>query len=112
MSCHSDAFDVYVNTTHARAYHTLSSLFVHRDTNCVGCHVTGYGQLGGFSGMRRLGSPVDLIDVQCEACHGPGTEHSRDGSYTRAAIESCVQCHTEEEDPDFDYDEAWKKIDH
>ncbi len=112
ISCHPGAFDVYVQTRHAHAYQTLASQFVHRDDNCVGCHVTGYGKRGGFSGLRRLGSPVDLIDVQCEACHGPGTEHSRDGRYSEAAVESCVQCHTEEEDPNFDYQEAWEKMAH
>jgi 2',3'-cyclic-nucleotide 2'-phosphodiesterase (5'-nucleotidase family) len=112
MSCHSVAFDTYTQTAHARAYKTLSSQFVHRDTNCVGCHVTGWGELGGFSGTRRLGAPVDLIDVQCEACHGPGTDHSRDGSYSQSAVDSCVKCHTKEQDPDFDFDKAWKKIAH
>lgn len=112
MSCHPDAFEAYVGTGHARAYQTLAAQYVHRDDNCVGCHVTGYGERGGFSGMRRLGSPIDLIDVQCEACHGPGIEHSRDGRYRKTAVESCAQCHTKEEDPDFDYDEAWEKIAH
>jgi hypothetical protein len=112
ISCHSDAFDVYTQTRHAHAYQTLASLFVHRDNNCISCHVTGYKERGGFSGLRRLGSPVDLIDVQCEACHGPGTEHSRDGRYRKAAVESCVRCHTEEEDPSFDYEDAWEKIAH
>jgi hypothetical protein len=112
MTCHPDAFEVYVRTRHARAYHTLSAQFVHRDENCVGCHVTGYGERGGFSGIRRLGAQIDLIDVQCEACHGPGTDHNRDGSYRRNAADSCVKCHTEDQDPDFDYEEAWEKIVH
>jgi len=112
MKCHADAFDAYTRTRHARAYRTLSAQFVHRDANCVGCHVTGYGEKGGFGGIRRLGAPVDLIDVQCEACHGPGIDHSRDGSYRSAAVESCVRCHNGEQDPDFDYEEAWKKIAH
>jgi len=112
MSCHSDAFDVYIQTQHARAYHTLTSQFVHRDDSCVGCHVTGYGERGGFSGTRRLGSQVDLIDVQCEACHGPGIDHSRDGSYRRSAVDSCARCHTKEQDPHFNYEKAWEKIAH
>jgi hypothetical protein len=112
MSCHPDAFEKYTHTAHARAYKTLSSQFVHRDANCVGCHVTGWGERGGFSGIRRLGSPIDLIDVQCEACHGPGAEHSRDGRYSQTALDSCVKCHNEEQDPDFDFDKAWEKIAH
>jgi hypothetical protein len=112
ISCHPDAFEVYAHTKHARAYRTLASQFAHRDDACVGCHVTGYRERGGFSGVRRMGAQVDLIDVQCEACHGPGAEHSRDGRYRARAVESCAKCHTEEEDPDFDYDDAWKRIAH
>lgn len=112
MDCHADAFDVYVKTGHARAYRTLSSQFMHRDAECVSCHSTGYGQTGGFTGLRRVGSPVDLIDVQCEACHGPGVEHSRDGKYLEPAARSCERCHTKEQDPDFDFEEAWLEIAH
>jgi hypothetical protein len=112
MKCHPGAFETYTRTKHARAYRTLSSQFQQRDESCIGCHVTGYGQTGGFSGIRRLGSQVDLIDVQCEACHGPGANHARDGSYRAAAVKSCVRCHTQDQDPDFDYEAAWKKIAH
>jgi hypothetical protein len=112
QSCHAEAFEVYAGTGHARAYATLSSQFVHRDTDCVGCHVTGWNEAGGFTGTRFRGEPVDLIDVQCEACHGPGSEHRRDGSYRRAAVDSCTKCHTENDDPDFDFDTDWPKIAH
>lgn len=112
QSCHLEEFEVYIGTAHARAYATLSSQFVHRDTNCVGCHVTGYGDAGGFSGVRARGALVDLVDVQCEACHGPGSEHTRDGSYRKRAVASCVVCHTEKDDPDFDYDTDWPAVAH
>ncbi|NIM20409.1 MAG: hypothetical protein GTO51_09280 [Candidatus Latescibacteria bacterium] len=112
QNCHGDAFESYIKTAHAGAYETLATQFRHRDSNCVGCHSVGYGEPGGFTGVRMIGSTVDLVDVQCEACHGPGAEHSRDGSYLRRASESCENCHTEEWDPSFDYTEAWKKIAH
>jgi hypothetical protein len=112
QSCHVEEFDVYVKTAHARAYATLASQFVHRDTNCVGCHVTGFGDVGGFGGVRLRGASVDLIDVQCEACHGPGSEHARDGSYRASAIASCVRCHTHNDDPDFDFAVDWPKVAH
>ncbi|HEX6790608.1 MAG TPA: multiheme c-type cytochrome [Candidatus Krumholzibacteria bacterium] len=112
QSCHQAEFEVYAKTAHAHAYATLASEFVHRDTNCVGCHVTGYGDKGGFGGIRMRGNPVDLADVQCEACHGPGIEHSRDGNYASRARDACVRCHTPSDDPDFDFDTAWPKIAH
>ncbi len=110
--CHADAFDSYIGTRHARAYATLSEAFMHRDSGCVPCHSTGYGLKGGFDGVRIPGGMVDLIDVQCEACHGPGASHSRDGRYRTVARERCINCHTEEQDPEFDFEKAWKKIAH
>jgi 2',3'-cyclic-nucleotide 2'-phosphodiesterase (5'-nucleotidase family) len=112
QSCHVDAFNVYEHTRHAHAYATLASQFVHRDTNCVGCHVTGFEDEGGFAGVRMRGATVDLIDVQCEACHGPASNHSRDGSYRASAVQSCVKCHTPNDDPDFDFATDWPKIAH
>jgi hypothetical protein len=111
QNCHAAQFEVYSKTAHAHAYATLASEFVHRDTNCVGCHVTGYNQ-GGFGGIRMRGAAVDLVDVQCEACHGPGAEHTRDGTYKSRARDSCVHCHTPNDDPDFDFDKDWPKIAH
>ena len=112
QGCHAEAFDTFVHTAHAHAYQTLAVGFNHLDSNCLPCHSTGYGDEGGFSGARRIGSPVDLVDVQCEACHGPGADHNRDGSYLAAAKNSCVNCHTKEQDPHFDFEAAWKKIAH
>jgi hypothetical protein len=112
MDCHVEAFNVYTRTGHAAAFRTLSSQFMQRDEECIACHVTGYLQRGGYTGMRRQGTPVDLVDVQCEACHGPGSEHSRDGGYGALAVQSCVQCHNKENDPDFDFAKKWPKIAH
>ena len=41
---------------------------------CISCHVTGYGQAdrGGF---KSLAESEHLLGVQCEACHGPGSNH-------------------------------------
>jgi mono/diheme cytochrome c family protein len=58
------------------------------------------------------GAPVDLTDVQCEACHGPGAEHTRDGSYRARAREACVKCHTPNDDPDFNFEKDWPLIAH
>jgi hypothetical protein len=112
QSCHLDAFHVYMKTAHAHAYQTLASQFVHRDTNCIGCHVTGYEEEGGYGGIRLRNASIDLVDVQCEACHGPASQHRRDGSYRAAAIASCVRCHTPHDDPDFDFARDWEKIKH
>ena len=53
------------------AWKTLVDGGKQTDYKCVGCHVTGYGQVGGSS----LGHTKRLENVQCETCHGPGSMH-------------------------------------
>lgn len=42
------------------------------DATCLLCHTTGYLQPGGF---KSLAATPDLVGVQCETCHGPGSEY-------------------------------------
>jgi hypothetical protein len=42
---------------------------------CIPCHVVGFRQAGGF--QTDLRTP-HLVNVQCENCHGMGTEHASD----------------------------------
>jgi len=45
------------------------------DADCVRCHSTGYGKLGGFTDMD---STPDLAGVGCEMCHGAGGTYIQD----------------------------------
>jgi hypothetical protein len=42
------------------------------DAKCLACHTTGYMKPGGFT---NLSATPDLVGVQCESCHGPGSEY-------------------------------------
>ncbi len=50
-----------------------------QDAECVACHVTGYGQPGGFV---DIDTTPDLAGVGCEACHGPGGTYIKPGYMT------------------------------
>lgn len=45
------------------------------DPKCLPCHTTGYGKAGGFV---SLAATPDLVGVQCESCHGPGSAYLAD----------------------------------
>jgi len=112
IRCHMDEFRVYSASKHSKAYSTLSEVYKHRDSSCISCHSTGYGRKGGFAGIRMIGGRTYLVDVQCEACHGPGVEHKRNADYAGRAAGSCKNCHTKDQDPSFNYTEAWERIAH
>lgn len=94
----------------------------HFAEECLQCHTTGYDTLaanGGFADVAEaLGwtfpdslhpdvwddlvgnfpSLAHLANVQCESCHGPGSEHRGDASKTAVTIDEgvCAKCHAEE----------------
>lgn len=49
------------------------------DMACVACHVTGYGQDGGFISLEKT---PDLVGVGCEMCHGAGGTYLEEGFMT------------------------------
>jgi nitrate/TMAO reductase-like tetraheme cytochrome c subunit len=75
---------------------------------CVGCHVTGMGLPGGYTAGAE--NAELLTNVTCEACHGPGSLHVKAAKADKKAMingavseKMCMQCHTKEMSPDFDF---------
>ncbi|MDP3296425.1 MAG: cytochrome c family protein [Thermodesulfovibrionia bacterium] len=78
------------------------------DVECLKCHTTGYGKPGGF---KSLAETPDMINAQCETCHGPGSEFTKimkaNKEFKRAEIiaagwrfpsepeneKRCLECH-------------------
>jgi predicted CXXCH cytochrome family protein len=110
--CHLQQYDYWVGSPHARAFETLRTSGKHEETGCLSCHVTGYGEQGGYPEGGEA-----LTEVGCESCHGPGGPHVADGAPKKGTIlmlsdkcDSCVvlqicgSCHTDEWSPNFEFE--------
>ena len=103
--CHQPALAQWKTTKHARALSALARIGRDKDPSCVGCHVTGYLQPGGYELLDRRGAAASprrgagargdaeapcstgencgargagrspLENVGCESCHGAGKAH-------------------------------------
>jgi 2',3'-cyclic-nucleotide 2'-phosphodiesterase (5'-nucleotidase family) len=98
-ACHAPALAFWKTTKHARALAALTRVGRDRDPSCVGCHVTGYLQPGGWRQDQPAAQRTPLINVGCEACHGPGKAHieaadKKASTHRTVATEVCRACHT------------------
>lgn len=105
-TCHQQEAMGWAVTHHAQAYYTLYERDRAEDLECVGCHVTGLGEPGGFVvGDHR--SPMS--NVTCESCHSAAGPH--DGESV-AASSTCEGCHNAEHSINFSVAKGLPHIDH
>lgn len=110
MECHKPYNESWKKMKHAGAFDTLKRAGKSRNPECVACHTTGFGEEGGF--YSDTATP-GMAGVQCEACHGPGREHSQNFTPMRHVDESvCRRCHTGDNSPSFNYNEYLERIKH
>lgn len=132
--CHMKQHKAWSETPHAKALQSLQSgdtatvaalsraLKVEitgspaKTDGCVKCHVTGFQLAGGYPAADEAKTATVAV-VGCESCHGPGSAHvaakmpDKKKTITRAIGASlCMQCHTPETSPKFNFDEYAKKI--
>lgn len=105
--CHTKQYKFWLETGHSRAYAILERENKQFSVDCVGCHVTGWEEEGGFYQPKEVGN---LKNVQCESCHGPGKFHieaelkNRKKTIRRIPDEKkCLKCHTDEQTDGFNY---------
>ena len=113
VRCHKAAARSCRGTAHAHAWRTLRDVGKTGHGDCVSCHVTGYGEVGGSS----LGFSKGLENVQCEACHGPGSIHvEKRGLEKPLALRTstpesvCTRCHNEKHSDTFQYEAYLRDI--
>lgn len=110
-TCHPAEHEVWAASKHARALVDVQRAGRVRDPECLACHTTGFGYLGGHSDDQRDGP---LARVSCESCHGPGSEHVQTPTrpYGRVPPQRCQACHDPANSPRFDFPVYWPKIRH
>lgn len=120
-ACHIKQFKSWKKTSMADSFETLKAGvkadakkkagmdpdkdYTH-DAKCLKCHTTGYGKPGGFTSIEET---PKLAGVQCESCHGPGSEYrgimKKNKKYKLAEVKAaglvipsedeagCLECH-------------------
>jgi len=106
--CHEVPAETWTLTAHAGAFQTLVRHGAAQDPECVGCHVVGFGEPGGYT----IEPPTPrLEDVGCEDCHGRGGPHqSPDFVQGDDFRPVCGTCHTEKHSLAFDYDASLPEV--
>jgi hypothetical protein len=114
-TCHEKVWETQSVTAHAHALRSVRAEGLSADPECLVCHTTGYRYAHGYGEDEHS---QFLANVSCEACHGYGTQHARDGDWLKEARNSCVACHDLNDSPhaddgyEFDYATYWAKIEH
>lgn len=111
-ACHANIHTDWTNTLHAGALETLEKIGQDKNAECVGCHVVGFGEPGGFVDRATTNA---LAGVGCEACHGGAADHANNASdkslrpKINLGADVCGKCHTDSHHPNF---EDWQTSKH
>jgi len=102
QGCHNISYQGWLLTEHARAWDGLQSSG-NATSVCEPCHTTGHGLPGGF--VDNVTTP-EMVNVQCEECHGPGSNHAgappqqkKQTIVVNYSAEACGECHQGEHHP-------------
>ena len=113
--CHIDQHEKWSQSEHAKAFAKLEAVGKEFDSHCVGCHVVGFLQPGGY---LDLGLSSHLTGVQCENCHGGARKHAAKAGQVptpnkgMSKEQICGQCHVREHSPSFNLETYWPQVAH
>ena len=117
--CHSTAYNDEIETRHFKTFDKDSTFFkawtgAGQPDSCLLCHTTGWNTNENNHGADEAEYRKNLLGIQCEACHGPGSEHVKGGGDPSKitvdySAELCGSCHTGSHHPTYD---EWKVSDH
>jgi len=105
--CHEEIHEFWTRTPHASAFQTVAETEDWEKPECWNCHVVGFGVA---TGHPESALEPTLWNVQCESCHGMGTEHARGADRKKVDEATCRGCHTKEWSPDFDYKKSLSRV--
>lgn len=108
--CHMKQYNVWKDTGHAKAFDSLKPADQAKP-ECIKCHITGDNK--------------ELKGVQCEECHGAGSEYkafavmknvkeAEAKGLVAKPVNVCVKCHNKNSPnfKGFDFNTMWPKIKH
>ena len=75
FTCHREQGGSWSETKHAKAFENLPEKY-RTDSSCLKCHVTAFGENGGYSAGMAAADAQPFLSVGCESCHGPGSRHA------------------------------------
>ncbi len=114
-TCHQGKSTEWAGTAHAHAWETLQNSGSAREF-CNSCHSVGYEPAPNTGNSGYDEAPIaKFVNVQCENCHGPASDHIAGGVPDPSKVEvtfdvdNCGKCHDGQHHP---YLTEWQQSPH